>query len=587
MIVAIANHPEARRRRMIALRRCGPKTFAAVQESDLPWTSHWCEDGDDCLFSITAVPLVVRFPGFKGYADEKSRRAVQRYLLEAVATSNKKALVTPPPGVYPWASLLSEEFTPRVYQIAGMERLWSRVVGPRSILRGQILKDDVGLGKTVQIAGVIARMIEEGIASADRPVVVVSSPSVVGQWYDELRKFVPSLDAPGLVANVAGEKEARLYKLRHGAVVYAMHHHMLRLPQYRDPVRGVFERCSGVVLDESSAFANHDSQTTIRARALCKRAPFVIATNATPIENRLGDTFGQMSVVDEPVLGSYSNFGARYVDVDPRYGTEVGVRNLGEFRVRIAGSWFGRRHEDVDSELPAVVSEVRSVTLTKAQAAAYREAVQGFVVNEETGAVGLSRLAAVERAALGADTEDPKSDSAKVDDLEELLSGDLASHRVLVFSKYRRCIVYAAARLAAFRPYVIHGGVPIPERDSIRRRFCSPGGLGRVLLGTEAMAKGLNLQDASVVVNLDLPWNHGKLRQRVGRVARIGQKRKSVLVISYRAEIPGKATVDDYFLGKVLAKRDLSDAVYGSDSVDEVGSAPVDLGAVREFLRIG
>jgi len=585
--VALARHPEAKKRRMIAVLGCGPDTFEAMNEASIPWTTHWLEPGEDALFSITSTPFVVRLPGYRGVADTASKRAIQRYLVEAIATTKKRALVEPPANHYPWASLLSSEFTPRRYQIAGMERLWSRVVGPGSILRGQILKDDVGLGKTVQIAGVIARMVEEGMASKDAPVVVVSSPSVVGQWYDELRRFVPSLDAPGVVSHVSGDKSARLYSLRPGAVVYAMHHQMLRLPQYADAVRAVFERSSGVVLDESSAFANHESMTTVIARRLCRLAPFVIATNATPIENRLSDTFGQMSVVDEPVLGSYSCFGSRYIVRDERYGKEVKAVNLGEFKTRISGSWFGRRHEDVDSELPAVVSEVRSVELGKRQVAAYKATVGEFVANEETGAIALARLAAVERAALSSDPEleDIKADSAKLDDLDELLDGDLSSQRVLVFSKYRRSVIYAAKRLARLRPFVIHGGVPFAERDAIRRRFCTPGGLGRVIVGTEAMARGMNLQDASVVVNLDLPWNHAKLRQRVGRVARIGQKRKSVLVVSYCAVLPHAASVDGYFISKIMQKRDLSDSIYGSDSVNEVDSAPVDVGAVREFLR--
>lgn len=585
MKIALATNPEARRRRMVALRECGPDTFAAIDDTHLPWTTVWNEPGDDCTFSITSVPFLVKLPGFRGYADEKTKRAVQRYLVEAITTSKKAALVGVPPNAYPWASLLSSEFTPRRYQIAGMERLWKRAVGPSSILRGQILKDDVGLGKTVQIAGVIARMIEEGMASSEKPVLVVSSPSVTGQWKDELRRFVPALDAPTLVSHVTGDREYRIHLMKPGAVVYVLHHQMLRLPQYDKPITRLFDVTSGVVLDESSAFANHESMTTIRARKLCKRVPFVIATNATPIENKLSDTFGQMSVVDEPVLGSMSSFGARYIERDPKYGKEVRALNLGEFRTRIAGSWFGRRHEDVDSELPTVISQIRDVELPKDQERAYFSAIGDFVSGREDGAIALSRLAAVERAALAADTSDPKSVSAKVDDLAELLEGDLSSQRVLVFSKYRVAVEFAAKRLSGLRPFVIHGGVSFENRNAIRKRFSSAGGLGRVLIGTEAMSRGLNLQEASVVVNLDLPWNHAKLRQRVGRVARIGQKRKSVLVISYRAVIPGQATVDDYFVSKILAKRDLSDAVYGSDSVDEISSAPVDVDAVREFLR--
>jgi hypothetical protein len=44
----------------------------------------------------------------------------------------------------------------------------------------------------------------------------------------------------------------------------------------------------------------------------------------------------------------------------------------------------------------------------------------------------------------------------------------------------------------------------------------------RVLVGTDAMSEGLNLQTADVAVNFDLPWNFMRMEQRIGRVDRIG-----------------------------------------------------------------
>ncbi len=55
----------------------------------------------------------------------------------------------------------------------------------------------------------------------------------------------------------------------------------------------------------------------------------------------------------------------------------------------------------------------------------------------------------------------------------------------------------------------------------------------RVLFSTDAGGLGLNLQDAaSVVVNLEVPWNPAVLEQRIGRVHRMGQ-RKSVQVLHF------------------------------------------------------
>jgi ERCC4-related helicase len=51
-----------------------------------------------------------------------------------------------------------------------------------------------------------------------------------------------------------------------------------------------------------------------------------------------------------------------------------------------------------------------------------------------------------------------------------------------------------------------------------------------ILLGTDAASEGLNLQEFSALVNYDLPWNPMRVEQRIGRIDRIGQDARVVLV---------------------------------------------------------
>src|SRR6185503_2384043 len=51
-----------------------------------------------------------------------------------------------------------------------------------------------------------------------------------------------------------------------------------------------------------------------------------------------------------------------------------------------------------------------------------------------------------------------------------------------------------------------------------------------LLLATDLLSEGLNLQRASVVVHLDLPWNPARLDQRIGRVRRLGSHHARVAV---------------------------------------------------------
>jgi hypothetical protein len=55
----------------------------------------------------------------------------------------------------------------------------------------------------------------------------------------------------------------------------------------------------------------------------------------------------------------------------------------------------------------------------------------------------------------------------------------------------------------------------------------------RVLLATDVLSEGQNLQDCAIVVNFDLPWAIIRLSQRAGRVDRIGQKEDTVYCYSF------------------------------------------------------
>jgi hypothetical protein len=74
----------------------------------------------------------------------------------------------------------------------------------------------------------------------------------------------------------------------------------------------------------------------------------------------------------------------------------------------------------------------------------------------------------------------------------------------------------------------------------------------RAFLSTDAGGVGLNLQHASVVVNVDLPWNPAVLEQRIGRVHRLGQTRP-VQVVSFVA----KGTIEEGMLSVLGFKRSL------------------------------
>ncbi|HHV96423.1 MAG TPA: DEAD/DEAH box helicase [Clostridiaceae bacterium] len=88
------------------------------------------------------------------------------------------------------------------------------------------------------------------------------------------------------------------------------------------------------------------------------------------------------------------------------------------------------------------------------------------------------------------------------------------------------------------------------ERQSLIDEFRR--GKIQYIVATDAAAEGLNLQNASIVINYDLHWNPMKIEQRIGRVHRRGQN-KDVTIFN----LVMKDTIDDYVLKVLFEKIDL------------------------------
>jgi superfamily II DNA/RNA helicase len=70
---------------------------------------------------------------------------------------------------------------------------------------------------------------------------------------------------------------------------------------------------------------------------------------------------------------------------------------------------------------------------------------------------------------------------------------------------------------------VVHGGLAREQRKAAIEAFRNDPGV-RVLVANDACGEGVNLQNAHLMINYDLPWNPNRIEQRFGRIHRIGQR---------------------------------------------------------------
>jgi superfamily II DNA or RNA helicase len=137
----------------------------------------------------------------------------------------------------------------------------------------------------------------------------------------------------------------------------------------------------------------------------------------------------------------------------------------------------------------------------------------------------------------------------KLAELHKLVTRKHPGQKVLIFSQFADTVSYLAAQLQA-RGLKQMAGVTgddeepssyarrfSPESNKARDReapnYISPSEELRVLVATDVLSEGQNLQDAAIVVNFDLPWAIIRLIQRAGRVDRIGQNAEEILCYSF------------------------------------------------------
>jgi superfamily II DNA or RNA helicase len=125
----------------------------------------------------------------------------------------------------------------------------------------------------------------------------------------------------------------------------------------------------------------------------------------------------------------------------------------------------------------------------------------------------------------------------KWDELSRILQNDPSMRdaggrlrKLIIFSEHRDTLNYLHQKIAGVMGdtstdsiVTIHGGTHRDERRRLQALFRSDPDI-RVLVATDAAGEGVNLQNANLMVNYDLPWNPNRLEQRFGRIHRIGQQ---------------------------------------------------------------
>ncbi len=458
---------------------------------------------------------------------------------------------------------------------------WLRMLGDLGV--GAILADDMGLGKTVQAIAMLASEREE--TQDLGPTLVVCPMSVVKQWVAEIERFAPSLRVLSHhgIARLTGN--GLIEGVRTSDVVVTSYDIATR-----DIETLALVRWDRLLLDEAQDIKN---PATKRARALRRlRARRRVAMTGTPIENRLGELWAIMDIVNPGLLGGRDWFDRTFARPIEVFNDEKALERLRA----IVQPFVLRRAKDspeVELELPPITIEKDYCRLTVEQASLYQATVDRWMlrIEEQRGNFGqrgsvLAMLSQLKRVCNHPELLLPTGQaldgrSGKLDRLVELLGRVPEGDKALVFTQYPgfdRLVPHLAEHLGK-RVGFFHGRLTARQRDDVLRAFETADGPSVLVISIKAGGRGLNLPAANHVIHFDRWWNPAVEQQATDRVHRVGQ-RKPVFVHSLICV----GTLEERIDQLLESKRELAAKVIHGGSEDWLGD--LDIGAIRAAVAL-
>ena len=428
-----------------------------------------------------------------------------------------------------------------------------------------LLADDMGLGKTLQAISAASWLAEhEGV----QRVLVLCPASLKYQWAREIQKFTAHS-----VQIIQGNAESRTVQYRADALFFIINYELV----LRD-LSVITETLKPdlVILDEAQRIKNWRTKLASTVKLISSRYVFVLS--GTPLENRLEDLYSLLQVVDARVLGPLWRCLLDFHITDER-GKVIGYRNLSELRRRIAPVMLRRNRSLVSDQLPDRTEVCLDILMNDKQyelhdsalasagrlaAIAKRRPLTPSEQNQLMAALQQARMACNAAGLVDKETQG----SPKLDELARLLE-DLClntNRKAVVFSQWALMteMVESLVRSMGLGCVRLYGGIPTHKRGDLMDKFENDDAV-QIFISTDAGGTGLNLQSATVLINLDMPWNPAVLDQRIARIHRLGQQQKVQIFLLLAAD-----SYEQRVASLVKNKRDLFDNVISPDASEDV-----------------
>ncbi len=452
--------------------------------------------------------------------------------------------------------------TLRPYQKIGVEWL----VRLYQLGLGGCLADDMGLGKTLQVIGLLVakkfgRACEKKTYNEEqKPSLLVVPASLLGNWEAELKKFAPLLQFVVLHPSrqkqyMEAEKSSCRYSRKDLLITsYAMAQRLEWLHELSFDL---------IIIDEAQAIKNPVAQLTRAMKKLDAHARF--ALTGTPVENQASDLWSIMDFCVPQVLGTLKDFQRYYAGLAEK-------KDFGALKDILDPILLRRlkTNKRIISDLPEKIEMKVFSGLTKIQADLYQRDLDALKNDLENCEKEIVRKGLILKSLLRfkqicnhpsqrlSDNIYDYHDSGKFLRLKNLVA-QIKSRRekFIIFTQFRELTDILASFLQEItgdRGLILHGSVPVSERQNLVRLFQEDERYGFFVLSLKAGGSGLNLTRATQVIHFDRWWNPAVENQATDRCFRIGQKQR-VLVHKFVC----RGTIEDKIDRLIESKKNLAD----------------------------
>lgn len=492
----------------------------------------------------------------------------------------------------------------------------------------------MGAGKTA-VALTIVRQLRQLDPSLQATVFCTNSLKY--QWVAEIAKWDPG--ATSVVIDGDKRKRKRQYLQAENADYTLLSYDML-IHDWKEIVQHV--QYDVLVADECTMIKSFVAKRSKKLKALGKNSQVRIALSGQPVENRPEELFSIMEFVDPEVLGSFHRFDRTFIDRNS-WGKPVRYKNLDVLHDKMSDAMFRRSRVDIAQFLPDRFEFSVPVPLDQKSQGLYNYILSDLLkVIDEATANGnfkdfnlmahygrdadsdtnwlkgqiMARITAMRlltghsdllrRSADDFDDEETASGSSYASQLKELglLDGlpdsstkldalldrveeiftESMDQKVVVFSGFKPMLKIIGDRLMAKKIGFtsMTGDTPAKDRHERITRFNTQPDC-RLFLSSDAGAYGVNLDSGTHLINFDLPWSAGALKQRVARIDRTSSKHERIDILYLYTS----GTIEERQYHMLAEKDRIAEAFIdgkGYPSGDG-GVLQLELSSLREFLE--